>query len=124
GPTATFEFDEFGSPKQGSSPRFGWLGGKQRRTELPSGVIEMGVRSYVPNIGRFLSTDPIRGGSANTYDYANQDPLNTFDLTGEAIGCNLNLKVTSRKHRICVKWRYRCPNNSWPFPHAFLKADY
>jgi RHS repeat-associated protein len=81
-PTATFEFDEFGNPVKGKAGRFGWLGGKQRRMELPSGVIQMGVRSYVPAIGRFISTDPVQGGSANAYDYANGDPLNQFDFTG------------------------------------------
>jgi RHS repeat-associated protein len=83
GPTGTFEHDEFGVPKKGGAARFGWLGGKQRRTELPSGVIQMGARSYVPTLGRFLTPDPILGGSANAYDYANQDPINLFDLTGE-----------------------------------------
>jgi RHS repeat-associated protein len=82
-PTAKFEFNEFGIPKSGSAGRFGWLGGKQRRTELPSGVIQMGVRSYIPALGRFLTPDPVPGGSANAYDYANQDPINQFDLTGE-----------------------------------------
>jgi RHS repeat-associated protein len=80
---ATFKFDEFGNPTGGSAGRFGWLGGKQRRTELPSGVIQMGARSYVPSLGRFLTPDPILGGSANPYDYANQDPINNFDLNGE-----------------------------------------
>jgi RHS repeat-associated protein len=81
-PTATFDFDEFGNPKKGSAGRYGWLGGKSRRTELPSGVIQMGVRSYVPALGRFLSTDPIPGASANAYDYSNANPITGFDLTG------------------------------------------
>jgi RHS repeat-associated protein len=85
-PTAKFEFDEFGNPVKGSAGRFGWLGGKQRRTELPSGVIQMGVRSYVQAVGRFISTDPVPGGSANAYDYANADPINMFDFTGTEAG--------------------------------------
>ncbi len=80
---ATFEFDEFGNPKQGSAGKYGWLGAKSRRTELPSGVIQMGVRSYVPAMGRFISSDPVLGGSANAYDYADADPVNGLDLTGE-----------------------------------------
>lgn len=82
---ATYRFDEFGNPLAGSAGRFGWLGGKQRRTELVSGVIQMGARSYVPALGRFLTPDPILGGSANPYDYANQDPINNFDLDGEKL---------------------------------------
>lgn len=94
---ATLRFDEFGNPTGGSAGRFGWLGGKQRRTELPSGVIQMGVRSYVPAIGRFLTPDPILGGSANPYDYANQDPINNLDLAGTACTKNHATKASCRK---------------------------
>ncbi len=91
---ATFRFDEFGNPVAGAAGRYGWLGGKSRRTELPSGVIQMGVRSYAPALGRFLSPDPIQGGSPNAYDYAGQDPVNGFDLMGER--CH-----DIKGHRLC-----------------------
>ncbi len=84
----TQRFDEFGNPLQaelltGGKAEYGWLGAQGRRTQLASGVIQMGRRSYVPALGRFLTRDPVPGGSANAYDYANQDPVNNFDLTGE-----------------------------------------
>lgn len=78
----TARLDEFGRPVSGTPSRFGWLGGAQRRTEFPSGVIQMGARSYVPAIGRFLSKDQVAGGSANAYDYGNADPVNQFDPSG------------------------------------------
>jgi RHS repeat-associated protein len=84
----TSEYDEFGNPVKGSPARFGWLGGKQRRTELPSGVIQMGARSYVPAMGRFISLDAVLGGSANGYDYANGNPVNEVDLSGESPGAS------------------------------------
>jgi RHS repeat-associated protein len=87
GLVATFEFDEFGNPKSSSARRYGWLGAKERRTEFASGVIQMGARSYVPAMGRFLSLDPVLGGSANSYDYSYQDPVNVTDLDGRCPAC-------------------------------------
>ncbi|MFI5783797.1 PA14 domain-containing protein [Nocardia sp. NPDC051570] len=46
-------------------------------------ALEMGARTYLPVLGRFLQTDPVSGGSANNYDYVNGDPINTLDLSGE-----------------------------------------
>jgi RHS repeat-associated protein len=87
---STQRFDEYGNPLQsgfleGGAAEYGWLGGKARRTQLPSGVVQMGVRSYVPALGRFLSPDPVAGGSANAYEYAAGDPVNNFDLTGTRV---------------------------------------
>jgi len=98
--TARFETDEFGNPRQQTGRRYGWLGGKQRRTELASGVIQMGVRSYVPSLGRFTSLDPVSGGSANAYDYSNADPVNQKDLTGMYPGGDMK----PAEVRLCV-WR-------------------
>lgn len=85
---ATEHFDEFGERESGSAARFGWLGGRQRRTELASGVIQMGARSYIPQLGRFLTPDPMGKASANAYGYAEADPVNNFDLGGN---CSENL---------------------------------
>jgi RHS repeat-associated protein len=96
---ATQRLDEFGNRKQtgalqGGSAEYSWLGAKGRRTQLPSGVVQMGMRSYVPALGRFLTRDPVHGGSANAYDYADQDPVNNFDLTGE---CSARSKACQNK---------------------------
>ncbi|MGO4635591.1 DNRLRE domain-containing protein [Streptomyces sp. 2RAF24] len=76
------DYDEYGNPKSGGTDRYGWLGGHQRSSETPTRSILMGVRVYNPATGRFQSTDPVRYGSANAYDYADQNPVTNQDLTG------------------------------------------
>ncbi|WP_378741085.1 PA14 domain-containing protein [Nocardia brasiliensis] len=64
---------------------FGYLGQHTVPVEhiASQQALEMGVRTYLPILGRFLQVDPISGGSANNYDYVNADPINTLDLTGK-----------------------------------------
>ncbi|MFN8173916.1 MAG: RHS repeat-associated core domain-containing protein [Solirubrobacteraceae bacterium] len=87
GLTGTQEQTEFGEPRTPSLARYGYLGAKQRQLTFPWGTIQMGQRSYIPQIGRFLQPDPVAGGSANAYDYANQDPFTQTDLDGDAAQC-------------------------------------
>ncbi|WP_369031370.1 DNRLRE domain-containing protein [Streptomyces adonidis] len=87
--TATaLSYDEFGNAT--GSARYGWLGEAQRNSDAQSGIVLMGVRLYNPGTGRFLSVDSVVGGSANAYDYTDQDPVNQVDLAG-----------THTAHRTC-----------------------
>jgi RHS repeat-associated protein len=65
---------------------YGWLGGLGVYFDAATGLYKMGTRYYDPALGRFTQVDPIEGGSANRYDYADQDPINGYDLDGLATG--------------------------------------
>ena len=80
--TSKADTSEFGVPTTTNPGKYAWLGSMGLPTELPSGVIGMGARSYVPQLGRFLQPDPVPGGSANAYNYTFGDPINTSDPTG------------------------------------------
>jgi RHS repeat-associated protein len=79
---------EYGVPTTAKPAKYSWLGGNLIPTELPSGVVAMGARSYVPQVGRFLQPDPMAGGSANAYAYTNGNPVNETDLTGNYVENN------------------------------------
>ncbi|MFD6391196.1 PA14 domain-containing protein [Nocardia sp. NPDC060259] len=68
---------------------FGWLGQHTVPVEHVASqqALEMGARTYLPVLGRFLQVDPVPGGSANSYDYVNGDPVNTLDLSGKCPMC-------------------------------------
>lgn len=80
---STTDSSEFGVPTTSTPAKYSWLGAEQQPTELPSGEIAMGARSYIPELGRFLQTDPMPGGSANAYAYTFGDPVNSGDPSGE-----------------------------------------
>lgn len=92
-PTASFDATEYGAPRTTTDRRYGWLGAKQRSADSIAGVVLMGVRLYNAATGRFLSTDPIRGGNANSYVYP-ADPVNAFDLDGKfCLRCALGNRI-------------------------------
>ncbi|MEU1389955.1 MULTISPECIES: LamG-like jellyroll fold domain-containing protein [unclassified Nonomuraea] len=87
GVDAYAEQSEYGiSRSLPSAQRYGWLGASYQRTTDPlAGVLLMGVRLYNPLSGRFLQVDPIKGGSANSYEYGAGDPINKIDPDGNAV---------------------------------------
>ncbi len=89
GITTYFEQTEYGAPRAENlldPARYGWLGGHLRSVDALAGVVLMGARVYVPGTGRFLSIDPVVGGTPNAYTYP-VDPVNSFDTTGMADYC-------------------------------------
>jgi RHS repeat-associated protein len=80
--TSKVDTSEFGVPTTSLPSKYSWLGALQVPSELASGVANMGARSYVPQIGRFLQPDPVPGGSANAYAYTFGDPVNSSDPSG------------------------------------------
>jgi RHS repeat-associated protein len=79
----TNETDEYGVPHTTIAERYSWLGADRVPSELPTGIINMGARSYIPELGRFEQTDPQPGGSINAYAYTSDDPVNEADPSGE-----------------------------------------
>jgi len=83
--TANHTYDPFGAPADtvpSNTTVHRFTGRWDKQYDTTTGDILMGARPYDPTTGRFLSIDPIPGGSLNNYDYAGQDPINNYDLAG------------------------------------------
>jgi RHS repeat-associated protein len=82
-------FDPYGqvlttpNPVQAALPNTTFEAAAGNETEaLKTAYQMMGSRVYIPALGRFAQLDPVVGGSANGYDYVNQDPINNSDPSG------------------------------------------
>ena len=97
--TATYTYDPFGAPRETVSANTlaeRWTGRWDKKLDTTSSLIEMGARPYDPALGRFLSVDPVDGGSANAYDYAYQDPINLYDLDGRCPWCAVLRNIANK----------------------------
>jgi len=86
--TATHGYDAFGAPLDtppANATSHRYTGQFDKQYDSTDAVVLMGARPYDPSIGRFLAVDPIDGGSLNNYDYAGQDPINSYDLGGTVL---------------------------------------
>jgi RHS repeat-associated protein len=78
----TNEYDSFGNATNSSFPtRYQFTG---REFESETGLQYTRARWYDPQIGKFISEDPIgfAGGDINLYGYVGNDPLNSTDPSG------------------------------------------
>ncbi len=75
-------YDSFGNPSNSSFPtRYQFTG---REYDSFSGLQYNRARFYGPNIGRFISEDPIgfNGGDVNLHGYVRNNPVNLVDAYG------------------------------------------
>jgi len=87
GPTGSVEsrqtYDPWGAQLSGPSLEMGFLGAQERRADPLTGLIQMGARSYAPELGAFLSEDPVLGATGlgiatNRYAYVWGQPARTL----------------------------------------------
>jgi RHS repeat-associated protein len=92
-------YDSFGDSAGSVRTRYGYTG--RERDEL-TGLYYYRARWYDPQVGRFISEDPIGfGGGANWYAYVANSPLNFSDPSGlcpekseRPTRCDLELRVS------------------------------
>jgi RHS repeat-associated protein len=115
GPQSYGESTEFGISRSGAATQkpYGWLARYKLSSDDLGGIVLMNARMYNPATGRFLSVDPISGGSANAYDYCNQDPINHSDPSGSTwyfIGRHADYDHTTT---VWGSWRLVYRNTWW-----------
>jgi RHS repeat-associated protein len=108
----------YGEPLGATAGPFGFGGGVVLSTDPV--VVDIGRRSYLPRLGRWLQWDPNlhEGGGTDLYGYAANDPVNRHDPTGADV-------------QRCSGWVYTAWTDDdgdvryvpMPAKHAWLKTD-
>jgi len=123
GLTYTSDYDETGKPRKSADAgtrRYGWLGASQRSGDVPAGLVLMGARIYSPGSARFLSTDPIRNGNSNDYEYCRGDMLNCTDTSG-MYSCDRGSWITWQRNQAGPTYQRRtgwCKFSNWEVKNA------
>ena len=82
--TDSYALDTFGTPSgpaEGSTPNPYRFGAAWGYITDPSGLLQLGARYYWPEVGRFVSQDPVRD-DVNWYAYVDNQPTTETDPEG------------------------------------------
>jgi RHS repeat-associated protein len=81
--TDTYDYDAFGNlvGSTGTTPNVYRYQGEALDAE--TGLYYLRARYYDPTVGRFLNVDPMTDEGEHPYEYADADPVNGHDPTGE-----------------------------------------
>ncbi len=85
---ARYEYEPYGLPRQAIADAPGYTGHVH---DAGSGLVYMQQRYYDPEVGRFLSVDPMPSDTAtgwnfNRYNYAANNPYTFVDPDGRVVG--------------------------------------
>ena len=83
----TYEYDSFGNITNQTGTIQNTYTYTAREFDTESGLYYYRARYYDPQIGRFISSDPIGflGGDINLYRYVKNNPVNLIDPSGEIL---------------------------------------
>ncbi len=83
--TSSGTFDVYGAKRSGgtgtATSRQGFVGSLGHVSDAETGLVYMRARYYDPNVGRFVSEDPMMNG-VNWFAYCGSNPVNNTDSTG------------------------------------------
>ncbi|HUW10036.1 MAG TPA: RHS repeat-associated core domain-containing protein [Anaerolineae bacterium] len=118
--TDSYTLEAFGGVQStsGTTPNPYRFGGAWGYITDPSGFLQLGARYYWPEIGRFISQDPI-GEGGNWYAYVEDNPVRLVDPAGEA-GLIPPDHVVCTKGKIKGKVHCDCP---WPIGDIDVPID-
>jgi RHS repeat-associated protein len=116
------EYDEFGNitAETGAySIPFGFAGGLQDRD---TGLIHFGARWYDPEVGRWISKEPLGfEGAMNFYSYCDGDPVNKIDVTGLKPGDYFFTETAAAVD--AIDWIRETGKNNYEWGGIIIKVD-